>query len=107
MGWRVTYYGNSVTDVIKAWPVGLKGKYLRMIDLIEQHGAQLGPPHTANLGDGLFEVRIKANEGIARAFFCYMIKKEIIILHAMIKKTQKTPLRDLSIARARMKELIK
>jgi phage-related protein len=78
-----------------------------MIDLIEQHGAQLGPPHTANLGNGLFEMRIKAKEGIGRAFFCYMVKQEIVILHTIIKKSQKTPARDLAIARIRMKELMK
>ena len=62
-------------------------------------------PHTDAFGGGLFELRIKGVEGIARVFFCMLIKKEIVMLHSFIKKTQKTPEKDLKIARARLKEL--
>lgn len=53
----------------KGLRLGIKSKFLRTVDLIEEHGAQLGPPITDYLGDGLFEIRIKAREGLGRAFF--------------------------------------
>ena len=70
MKWKVTYYSDQVTDVIRRWPKKLQAKYLRVVDLIEEHGAQLGEPLTKQIDTGLFEIRIKAQEGIGRAFYC-------------------------------------
>lgn len=67
-------------------------------------GPNLGPPHTDSMGDGLFELRLKGAEGIARVFFCLLVGRRIVMLHSFVKKTQKTPLRELQIARVRMKE---
>jgi phage-related protein len=78
---------------------------LKLLNLIESHGANLGAPHTAPMGDGLFEVRAKAKEGIGRALFCYMKGENICILHAFVKKTQKTPKKELDLAKARIKEV--
>ncbi len=106
MEWKVNYYSQSVADEVARWPSKMRGKYLRIIDLIEAHGPKLGSPLTKPLKDGLFEIRVKAQEGIGRAFFCYQLKNEIIILHTFIKKTQKTPKKSLHIAMQRMKEIM-
>ncbi len=66
----------------------------------------LGMPHTRALGNGLFEIRTKAEEGIGRVFFCTMVGRKIIILHSFIKKTDKTPKRELDLALTRQKEVI-
>ena len=68
-------------------------------------GANLGPPHTESFGDGLFELRLKGTDGIARVFFCTLIGRRIMMLHSFVKKSQKTPLRELDVARRRMKEV--
>ena len=70
-----------------------------------EHGPNLGLPHTSPFGGGLFELRLKSTEGIARVFFCTVVKQEIMMLHSFIKKTQKTPNRELNIAKLRIKEL--
>jgi len=57
------------------------------------------------MGNGLFEIRAKGKEGIGRSLFCTVKGKEIIVLRSFIKKTQKTPKRELEKARNRMKEL--
>jgi len=57
------------------------------------------------MSDGLFEIRAKAKEGIGRAFFCYMQGERIYVLHAFVKKSQKTPKQVLEIAKTRMKEI--
>ena len=69
-----------------------------------EHGPNLGLPHTDALGGDLFELRLKGVEGIARVMFCLVMNRQIVVLHVFIKKTQKTPARDLKIARLRMKE---
>ncbi|WP_275245727.1 type II toxin-antitoxin system RelE/ParE family toxin [Pelodictyon luteolum] len=53
----------------------------------------------------MFEIRARGPEGIGRAFFCSMINREVIILHEIIKKTQKTPPQDILFARKRQKEI--
>jgi phage-related protein len=57
------------------------------------------------MGDGLFELRLKAAEGIARVFFCTVIGRQIVMLHQFVKKSEKTPRRELKIAWNRMKEI--
>ncbi|MEA3522835.1 MAG: type II toxin-antitoxin system RelE/ParE family toxin, partial [Campylobacterota bacterium] len=64
-----------------------------------------GRPHSAPLGDGLFEFRAKAKEGIARSVFCTVIDQEIVILHTMIKKSNTLPKRDIDLAKKRKKDL--
>ena len=105
MQWKVTYYNEQVTDIIRKWPKKLLAKYLRILDLIEEEGPNLGEPFTKKLDKGLYEIRVKAQEGIGRALYCYVLDKEIIILTAFIKKTQKTPPRVLKLAKERMKEV--
>ena len=56
------------------------------------------------MGDGLFELRLKGAQGIARVFYCTLIGKCIVILHSFVKKTDKTPAKELTMAHKRMKE---
>lgn len=88
-------------------PAGFLARYLRYTDRMEEYGPDLEMPHTRAMGDGLFELRLKAAEGISRVFFCTMVGKKIVILHQFIKKTDKTPRKELGIAKQRMKEVKK
>jgi phage-related protein len=72
---------------------------------MEIYGPDLGMPHTRAMGQGLFELRLKAAEGIARFFYCTIVDRQIVMLHQFVKKTEKTPAKELAIARRRMKEL--
>jgi phage-related protein len=72
---------------------------------MEVYGPDLGMPHTRAMGDGLFELRLKAAEGIARIFYCTMTRNRIVMLHVITKKTKKTPPKEIGIARRRMKEV--
>ncbi len=71
-----------------------------------EFGANLSMPHTRFIGKGLFELRVKSKEGIARVFFCTKTAKKIIMLHMFVKKSQKTPNKELKVAFERMKEVI-
>lgn len=61
--------------------------------------------HTEALDGGLFEIRAKGREGIGQAFYCARKGQHLVILHEFIKKSQKTPKRELRLARKRMKEI--
>ncbi len=105
MNWTITYYSDSVQAEILALPSGFLARYLRYSDRMEVYGADLGMPHTRAMGDGLFELRLKSSEGIARVFYCTVVGNKIVILHQFIKKTDKTPARELTTAKRKMKEI--
>jgi phage-related protein len=50
-------------------------------------------------------LRLKGAEGIARVFFCTLVDKDIVMLHCFVKKSQKTPAKELNIARNRLQEI--
>ena len=105
MTWIVEFYNEAVEESILNMPTKLQARMLKLLELIEKHGANLGAPHTEPMGDGLFEIRAKAQEGIARSLYCYMKGRHIVILHAFVKKTTKTPKTDISLARQRKLEV--
>jgi phage-related protein len=106
MTWKIDFYCGVEQDILEM-PPKIQARMIRLLELIEVHGANLGSPHTESLGDGLFEIRAKAQEGIGRGLFCYLQGKHIYVLHAFIKKSQKTPKSDLELARQRQKEVSK
>jgi len=105
VNWTLTYYSEEMQQEILAMSPGFLARYLRYTDRMEVFGPDLGMPHTRALGDGLFELRLKAAEGISRVFYCTMVGKKIMMLHQFVKKTEKTPSGELATARRRMKEV--
>ncbi|MEK6321927.1 MAG: type II toxin-antitoxin system RelE/ParE family toxin [Acidobacteriota bacterium] len=105
MTWNVTFYNERVEAEILALPSGLLARFLRYAERMETFGPDLGMPHTRAMGGGLFELRMKAAEGIARVFYCTVIDRRIVFLHQFVKKTDRTPPKELKIARQRMKEV--
>ena len=105
MAWSVTFYSDRVEAEILSLAPGFVGRFIRYAERIEKFGPDLGMPHTRAMGGGLFELRIKAAEGIARVFYCTVVDRRVLILHQFVKKTDKTPPKELEIARRRMKEV--
>ena len=105
MNWKLTFFSDRVEAEINALPVGLVARFVRYAERMEVYGPDLGMPHTRSMGDGLFELRLKAAEGIARVFFCTAVGRRIVMLHQFVKKSVKTPKREIKIAQNRMKEI--
>ena len=105
MNWRVSFYSAGLQNEILELPAGLVARFLRYAERMQIYGPDLGMPHTRAMGDGLFELRLKAAEGIARVFYCTAVSRRIVMLHQFIKKSGKTPRKELAIARKRRKEV--
>ena len=105
MDYEIQYYSVEVEEGILSLPDTLAARYVVLTRRMTAIGANIGPPHTESFGEGLFELRLKGVEGIARVFFCTLIGRRVVMLHSFVKKTQKTPLREIEIARKRMKEV--
>jgi phage-related protein len=105
MSWIIDYYSEEVRCEINELPVGIRASYARLTELLEEFGLELRMPHSRAMGDGLFELRPRGREGIARVFYCMKVGRKIVMLHSFIKKTNETPKRELDIARRRQKEV--
>ena len=107
MKWKIEYYNAKLERQVLSLPPGLLARYLRLTDLMIEFGANLGMPHTRYLSDGLIELRVKSKEGIARVLYCTLVKNKIMVLHLLIKKSNKIPRKELETAKRRMKEVTK
>ena len=105
MDYAITYYSEAVQEQILDLPDTLAARYVVLTRRMVAIGPNLGEPHTKAFGDGLFELRLKGAEGIARIFFCTLIGKRIVMLHSFIKKSDRTPKRELDVAHTRLKEI--
>lgn len=105
MAFAIEYFHPRVLAAIEAWPVDLLADYAHLVALLAQHGPDLRMPHSRAFGGGLFELRARGREGTGRAFYCFLVGRRAVILHAFLKKSRETPDRELKIARKRMKEV--
>lgn len=104
MKWEIRYHDEKLQAEVLALPPGILARYFHCTDRMLEFGPDLGMPHTRAMSAGLFELRLKSREGIGRVFYCTMAGRKIVMLHQFVKKTDKTPPKELSLARQRMKE---
>lgn len=105
MSWRISFYSARLEQEILELPPPFVARFVRYAERMEIFGPDLGMPHTRAMGEGLFELRLKAAGGIARVFYCTLGRSEIVMLHQYIKKSEKTPPKELGTARRRMREV--
>jgi phage-related protein len=105
MNYTIEYFHPRVKDEIESWPVGILADLARIVELPMEFGPNLRMPHSRALGGGLFELRPRGREGIGRAFYCFVSRRRVVILHGFVTKTKDTPEQELRIARRRMKEV--
>jgi len=95
-------------DFIRAQPVSIReriGEALRNL----QKGVRLGMPLSRpmrEVGQGVHELRIRSKELTIRVFYCLGRSDTIIVFHAFEKKSQKTPVREINLARQRLQEVL-
>jgi phage-related protein len=105
MDWEIVYYGDDLQNAIRAFPAGIQARYIHLTERVQASGPDLGMPHTRAQGKGLFELRMKSKDGIGRVCFGTLPGRQIMMLHAFEKKSQKTPAKELKMARTRLEEV--
>ncbi len=106
MPWVVVYLNDVVRAEVEALPVELRSKFRRIVELIESKGLErVREPYVKHLENKLWEMRLIGADNIARVIYVAARGRRVVVLHAFIKKTDKTPRRALAIARARAKEV--
>ena len=90
----VEYFLDSLEPKMRAKLVGI-------LQILQEKGNELREPYTKHLADGIFEVRAKVGSNITRTLFFFMVGKKIVLTNGFVKKSQKTPLREIEIAKER------
>jgi len=74
--------------------------------LIEEKGLErVGKPHVKHLEGRLWEVRLKGRSGISRALYVTAVGRRVVIVRVFVKKTAKTPRREIELALFRAKSV--
>jgi len=107
MSWKISFYNSKVEKLTLGFPSGILANFLHIVELIEEFGPSIGRPYIGTLGNGLYEIRARGKEGIGRSIYCTIKGTEIVILKSFIKKSNKTPINELRIAKQRQKEILR
>lgn len=111
MTWTVEYYMDSrgkepVVDFLDALPIEVQAKTLRLIDLLANHGVLLKEPYTRQIRGKLRELRITDRLGEIRILYFAFADRRLVLLHGFVKKTRKTPVRQIDIAERRLNDFV-
>src|SRR3989344_4355794 len=101
--WTLSGTKDYVGEFIDELPAKTQKKFVRDFELVEKYGTQFINMKKLE-GNGLYEIRVRYNK-IAYRILCVVRGATCWLLHAFIKKSNKTPLRDIGTALARMKDL--
>ena len=104
--WSVEYLPGAAEERASL-PVDMRARLGRIADVIGQNGlSNLPRDWVKSLGDQLWELRITGKDGIARAIYVTARGQRVVIVRIFVKKTQKTPQRELKLARQRAKDVL-
>jgi phage-related protein len=105
--WSV-HYDPRLDDWFDTIPADVKARILRIADMLAAYGpSMVREPYVKAIKGHkkLFEIRAKSKDGIARVFYFTREGQRIILLHGFLKRSMKTPAREIDIALQRMKEV--
>lgn len=107
MTWSVLFVNAAAQKELAALPTDMRAKFERIVMLVRDHGLEkVREPYIKHLEDKLWEMRLVGRDGIARAIYITASGRRIVVLRTFVKKTEKTPKRELNLARERAKEVL-
>ncbi len=105
MTWRIELLPEAAVT-LKALPRDIRASFQRIVELIEAAGLdRVHEPYIKHLEGSLWEMRLKGKDGIARAAYVTAAARRVVVVHVFVKKTQKTPRREIETALRRAKEV--
>lgn len=111
--WQVVYYHDRrgrrpVREFLDSLSTADRAAVLRSFALLEEFGLAVGAPHVRSIGGyrKLWELRIRAQRGAIRLFYFAHTGRRFVILHGFVKKSGKTPRRELEAAVRRMRDVL-
>ena len=106
MAWTVEFLDENVADELRRLPLDVRSSFERIVRLIESAGLeQVHEPYIKHIEGRIWEMRLKGKDGIARALYVTAIGRRVVVVRVFVKKTRKTPRREIALAVRRAKEV--
>jgi phage-related protein len=106
MIWAVETLNAAVDRELDALADDQKARFLRIAELIEAKGLdRVREPYVKHLEGRLWEMRMTGRNGIARALYVTAAGRRVVVVRVFVKKTRKTPRREIRLALERAKEV--
>ena len=106
MTWTVETLNATVDEEIEALPADMRARLVRIAELIAMSGLEnVHQPHIKHIEGQIWEMRMKGKDNIARALYVTAIGRRVVVVRVFIKKTKKTPHREIDLALNRAKEV--
>ena len=108
--WTVEFYQKNNINYVENWLDSLdektKTKITKNITLLREQGLSIKEPYVKKLEGKLWELRTKDYKGIYRVIYFTRSEKRFVMLHGFVKKTDRTPRKEIDIAKKRMEEVL-
>ena len=106
MTWSFVFLNAEVKAELDALPGDVRASFEHIIKLVQAVGLErVHEPYIKHIDDRIWEMRLRGRDGIARALYVTAADRRVVILRVFAKKTQKTPRREIELARKRAKEV--
>ena len=106
MAWTVELFDDRVREEVEALPLDMKARFRRIVELIQGYGLEkVREPHVKHLEGALWEMRMKGKDGISRAIYVTATGRRVVVVRVFVKKSQKTPRREIDVAQERAKQV--
>jgi len=104
--WTFSFVNAEAKAELDALPQDVRASFERIVQLVQTVGLErVHEPYIKHLEDRLWEMRLKGRDGIARSLYVTASGRRVVILRTFVKKTQKTPRREIVLALRRAKEV--
>jgi phage-related protein len=105
--WSFTFASETVKAELDALPADMRAYFERIVRLVQAVGLErVHEPYLKHLDDEIWEMRLHRRSGIARALYLTASGRRAVILRVFVKKTPKTPQREIKLAQQRAREVI-
>ena len=106
MDWSVETLNATVDRELGALSVDMQARFARICQLIAAVGLErVGAPHVRRLTGPLWEMRMSGRDGISRALYVTTGERRVVVVRVFLKKTPKTPRREIDLALRRAREV--
>ena len=107
MTWVVETLNDSVDKELEALPADMRARFVRTSNLIAEVGLEhVGAPHIKKLTGPLWEMRMRGKDGTSRVLYVTAQVMRVVVVRVVVKKTRKTPRREIELALRRAKEVL-
>jgi phage-related protein len=106
MTWSFIFVSAEAKAELDALPLDVRASFERIVRLVLTVGLErVHEPYIKHIEDRIWEMRLRGRDGIARALYVTASDRRVVILRTFVKKTQKTPRREIELARRRAQEV--